>query len=326
MALGLLVGVACGTGVQGREPAIPAAEGVQSLASAAERRELLTPAARAFDGQRALEHVRRMVELGPRPSGSGALEETRRYIEEEVGRVGLEVRRQEFTATTPVGPIPMANLLVEVPPVPGSPEGPAIILAGHYDTKRFDAFRFAGANDGGSSAAILVEFARVLAEQPPPLPVWLVFFDGEEAVVEWTAEDSLYGSREMVRRLREDDRLAEIGALILLDMVADADLRIDRELHSTGWLIDLIWTVAGDIGHGDHFGRRGAFISDDHVPFLEAGVPAVDLIDFSYGPGNRYWHSPFDTLDKLSADSLQVVGEVVLTALPRLAARIARGQ
>lgn len=279
-------------------------------------------AADALDGERALAHAAAMVEMGPRPLGSEALERNRAYIEEHLRGFGLEPRRDEFEADTPIGPVPMANILADIPAADGT-AGPVLLLAGHYDTKLFEGVAFVGANDGASSAAILLELARVLVEHPVAVPVRLVFFDGEEAVVRWTDTDSTYGSRHMVARLQQEGRLDEIGALILLDMIGDTDLAIPREYNSTPWLMDIIWEAARRRGHGAHFPIHEQAILDDHLPFLDAGVPAVDLIDFSYGPGNRYWHSPMDTLDKLSAASFQIVGETVLEALPGIAERLA---
>lgn len=281
-------------------------------------------AADAFDGERALAHAAAMVDMGPRPLGSEALERNRVYIEEQLRAVGLDPRRDAFTADTPIGPVPMANILADIAAADGR-AGSVLLLAGHYDTKLFEGVRFLGANDGASSAAILLELARVLAERPIAVPVRLVFFDGEEAVVRWTDEDSTYGSRHMVARLQGEDRIEEIGALVLLDMIGDADLQVLREHNSTPWLMDILWEAAARRGHGEAFSSASQAILDDHLPFLDAGVPAVDLIDFTYGPGNRYWHSPMDTLDKLSADSFQVVGETVLEALPEIAERLIGG-
>lgn len=280
-----------------------------------------SPAVEAFDGERALAHAAAMVELGPRPLGTEALEENRRYIEEQLRAVGLEPRRDGFEADTPIGAVPMANVLADIPAA-GGDRGSVLLLGGHYDTKLYEAVEFVGANDGASSAGILLELGRVLTEHPPPVPVRLVFFDGEEAVVRWSPLDGTYGSRHMVARLQEEGRLGEIGALILFDMVGDAELSIPREVNSTDWLMDVIWDAGAELGYDSAFPDRVHAIEDDHLPFRRVGIDAVDLIDFEYGPGNRYWHSPFDTLDKLSATSFQIVGETVLHALPRVGERM----
>ncbi len=280
------------------------------------------PGVAAFDATRAFADARAMVELGPRPLGSEALESTRAYIEAELRASGLEPWRDEFEADTPIGPVPMANIVATVPAGSGASDGMRIVLASHFDTKLFEGIEFLGANDGASSTGVLLELGRVLATQPPEIPVDLVFFDGEEAVVAWTDTDSIYGSRNLVDRWFLEDRLDDIGALVLLDMVGDADLEIQREINSTNWLTEVIWSAAADLGVESHFPDSYHAIMDDHLPFIDAGVDAIDLIDFSYGPGNRYWHSPFDTLDKISPESLGIVGRVVLQALPEIVARV----
>lgn len=282
-------------------------------------------AALAFDGERALMYTRDVVAFGPRPARSAALEQTRQYIEAALEGQGHTVRRDEFVAKTPVGEIPMANLIAVVPAADGAPDGPAIILAGHYDTLISDGFDFVGANDGGSSTGILLEFGRVLAEHAPPLPVWLVFFDGEEAMVAWSETDSRYGSHHMAARMEAAGELDQIGAMILVDMIGDADLSFSKDDNGAAWLNDIVWETAAEIGYSRVFASGDPqLMEDDHLPFIRHGrnVAAIDLIDFDYGPGNRNWHSPFDTMDKLGAGSFQAIGETVLTALPRVAERI----
>lgn len=284
-------------------------------------------AAPRFDGPRALRDVERLVGFGPRPPGSTALERARGYIAGELRRVGWRVREHAFAAGTPRGPVRMVNVIAEWPG-----RGPEVVaVGGHYDTKLFSAFRFVGANDGGSSAALLVELARALATRhqasPPRYTHWLLFFDGEEAQVEWSAGDSLYGSRALVRALRESGELVRLRALIVADMIGDRDLGIRRESGSTPWLTDLVWGVARRLGHQRHFLEERQPVEDDHRPFLDAGVAATLLIDFDYGgaPGqNAFWHTPEDTLDKLSPDSLRVVGEVILEALSAVEAELQR--
>jgi glutaminyl-peptide cyclotransferase len=268
-----------------------------------------------FDGQKAFDHVRAMVALGPRPAGSAALGKTREYIKTELSNLGLKVEEQAFEASTPAGRIRMVNLRAMVG---GPANAKRIIVAGHYDTKLFTNVKFVGANDGGSSAAFLIELARALARAPLATPVELLFLDGEEAVrPEWEDPDNRYGSRYYVNAARKDGTLGTIQALILVDMIGDRDLRIKRESQSTAWLTDVIWGVAAGLGR-PQFVNQEMEIIDDHLIFLEAGVPAVDLIDFEYPA----WHTPDDTLDKVSAASLQVVGDVVLTALRAVERRL----
>ena len=275
-----------------------------------------SPAGR-FDGQKALDHVKAMVALGPRPAGSPALAKTRDYIKKELSALGLEVDEQPFDASTPVGTLKMVNLSATI----GGQAAKRIIIAGHYDTKLFRDAKFVGANDGGSSAAFLIEMARALKQAPIATPVELLFFDGEEAVrTEWVDPDNRYGSRHYVDAARTSGRLGAIGALILVDMIGDRDLRIKREARSTGWLTDIIWDAAAAMKR-QQFVEETTPIEDDHIPFLEAGVPAVDLIDLEY----EAWHTPADTVDKVSAGSLQAVGDVVLAALPGIEKRISAG-
>jgi Zn-dependent M28 family amino/carboxypeptidase len=266
------------------------------------------PAPPRVDGAAALRHVERLVAIGPRVAGSPGGERARAYIVGELKKLGLEPAVQPFETDTPHGRLRMANVIVKLPG--RRPE--VIALAGHYDTKLFASFRFVGANDGGSSAALLIELARRLAKAPREYTVWLVWFDGEEARGSWTATDSLYGSRHLAAELARTRRLPK--ALVLLDMVGDRDLNIRREAHSTPWLTDILWASAARLGHARHFVNEAMPVEDDHAPFLRAGVPAALLIDFDYPP----WHTAEDTLDKVSAQSLAVVGDVVLDALPSI--------
>jgi len=281
---------------------------------------VLAPLVRAaeppsFNGGRAFEDLKHLVGFGPRPSGSPALTQARQWLISELRGAGAQVDEDSFVADTPVGPIPMTNLIARFR---GS-RRETVIVAGHYDTKRFDEFRFVGANDGGSSAALLVELARVLGGRQHALNYWLVFFDGEEAVRNWSATDSVYGSRHLVEKLSASGELSRIEALILVDMIGDAQLRIPREANSTPWLSNLVFTVARRMGYAKYFvaDSQGA-IGDDHVPFINAGVAAVDLIDLDYGPNNSYWHTARDTLDHCSPLSLTIVGRVVAASLEEL--------
>lgn len=272
-----------------------------------------TAAAPRFDSSRAWEHLRQIAAIGPRPAGSPAIDQTRRYIRTKLApalAAGATLSEQAWDDSTPAGPIHMVNLVLTIP---GSSKD-RIVFAGHYDTKRFREFRFVGANDGGSSAAFLIELARVLSQRRNRLTVEILFLDGEEAVGEWAGTDHTYGSRRYVANARDTGTLASLKALILVDMIGDRDLRLRRELNSTPWLTDIIWSAARRAGHEAHFSNEGIEIEDDHLPFLEAGVPSVDLIDFEYDA----WHTPMDTLDRVSADSLQVVGDVLLAALPAI--------
>jgi Zn-dependent M28 family amino/carboxypeptidase len=281
-----------------------------------------------FDAERAFAHVKAQVDIGPRPAGSAALEKAREYITRELKSYDLPVSLLEFQAQTPKGKVAMKNIIAELPG--SSPE--VIILASHYDTKLYKEFTFLGANDGGSSTGALLEIARVLKQQGPRKYTYrFVFFDGEEAFCgSWSecldGKDNTYGSRHMADHIRATGELKKIKAVILLDMIGDKDLTIPREQSSSGWLVDVIWGTAAELGYQKEFpSRTFAVGDDDHMPFIRAGVPAVDIIDLEYGVGledNRYWHTKEDTLDKLSPRSLKIVGDIVILSLPRIESQI----
>jgi glutaminyl-peptide cyclotransferase len=268
-----------------------------------------------FESQRAYEHMRELVKIGPRVSGTPANVATRQYIISTLGAMGIKATEQPFEAQTPLGTVAMANVVATLP---GSrPE--RIILASHFDTKLFRDFTFVGASDGGSSTGALLELARVLKDRPRTFTLELLFLDGEEAVVEWGPTDSTYGSRHYVQAARTANTLSSIKALVLLDMIGDTQLNIRRESQSTPWLTDIVWSTARRLGYQRQFLAETAPVEDDHVPFLHAGVPAVDIIDLDYPA----WHTAADTLDNVSARSLQIVGDVVLAALPDIEQRLA---
>ncbi len=268
----------------------------------------------SLSGERALEYVRAQVAFGPRPPGSEALQRCRAYLEEQLRAFGYQVEEDGFEAQTPYGIKKMVNLIGRR----GNADKGAIALASHYDTKYMEGKRFVGANDGGSSTGLLLELARVLADKKDGLDYWFVFLDGEEAFVEWSMFDSTYGSRHLARRWKQEGVASRIRALILLDMIGDRDLDLAKERNSTRWLSDMIWEAAGRAGLQGIFSRYETVIEDDHIPFIDVGIPAVDLIDLDYGPGNSYWHTEADTLDKISAESMEKVGRLVLEVLPML--------
>jgi Zn-dependent M28 family amino/carboxypeptidase len=215
----------------------------------------------------------------------------------------------------------MVNLIATVPGA-ATPGAGRLIIAGHYDTKRFDDFEFVGANDAGSSTAFLIELARVLKDRKNALPIELLFLDGEEAIGEWETGNT-YGSRHYVLEAATDaGSLKRIKAMILVDMIADRQLTFKRDENSTPWLVDTIWSAARKVNRPE-FVPESTLIDDDHMPFLRAGIPAVDIIDLEYPDvSNRYWHTAEDTLDNVSAHGLQVVGDVLLAALPAIELRV----
>jgi hypothetical protein len=276
---------------------------------------------RAFDAARAWKLVEEQVAIGPRPAGSPGAEANRVLIERELRAAGLEPVRETFTAETPVGPIEMCNVWVEVAAADAGAQTPLVALGSHYDTKRLGP-QFVGANDGASSTAVLLELARVLAAKPSDAIVWrLVFLDGEEALRDfWADPDNRYGSRHHVARLKADGKLGRVKAYVNIDMVGDRDLVLTRDDYSGRELAKLFADAARSIGLGKHVAGPSMPVKDDHQSFLEAGVESVDLIDFDYGPDNSWWHSDQDTLDKCAQASLDAIGRIVLAGLPALEA------
>jgi len=267
-----------------------------------------------FDGQRAHTLVAKQVSFGPRPSGSPAILKLQDFLQSELKSYGCNVEADEFTADTPAGRLPMKNFLVKIPG-----EKPGIILLGtHYDTKRLE--NFVGADDGGSSTAVMLELARLLCAQRGKYAVWIAFFDGEEAVrTEWVDPDNCYGSRQMAAKLAISGDLPKVKAFLLADIVGSHPLRIKRDSYSTKTLTDLVWKTAAQLGYQDNFVKEESASEDDHQSFLKRGVPAVDVItDFS---ATGYWHTPQDTLDKVSARSLAIVGHVFLESVKALQAK-----
>ena len=272
----------------------------------------------AFDSARAWAHLQKQVAFGPRPAGSPALKACRDYIVAELKKAGIDARPQAFSASTPAGSVAMVNLIATIP----GRRAERIILASHYDTKRAPNFKFVGASDAASSTAALLELGRVLKTRQNEFTIELLFLDGEEAVNwEWHDPDNTYGSRYYVDAARKSGTLAGIKALVLLDMIGDRDLLIRRDASSTPWLVDVVWDAAGRTGHRSTFSNEITAIEDDHMHFVTAGVPSVDIIDLDY----PQWHTAQDDLDHVSARSLQIVGDVVLDAWPAIEKQLATG-
>ena len=275
-----------------------------------------------FDAGRAYADLEAIVAIGPRFPGSEGSAATADYLERELAAAGLTLDRYGFTAYTPLGRRPMTNLSATCQ---GTRPG-TIILSGHYDTKYLPYIEFVGANDAGSSTAFLLEMARTLGPTREGYSVQFVWFDGEEAIEEWSDMDSLYGSREMVRRLNEERRLNDICALINVDMIGDCHLNILRDPGAPAWLRDAIWDTAAELGKRNAFTRKERGMDDDHIPFRQAAVPAINLIDFEYGANrlehDQNWHTERDTLDRVCAGSLQTVADVLYHALPKIEAHL----
>jgi glutaminyl-peptide cyclotransferase len=268
-----------------------------------------------FDGARAFALVAKQVSFGPRASGSQAILKLQDFLQSELKSYGCTVDEDSFSAPTPAGRLPMKNFLVKIPG-----EKPGIILLGtHYDTKRME--NFVGADDGGSSTAVMLELARLLCSQHGKYSVWIAFFDGEEAVNrEWKDPDNRYGSRQMAAKLSISGDLPKIRAFLLADLVGGRNLHVKKESYSTKSLTELVWAVAARLGYQSVFLDQESTIEDDHLSFLSRKVPSMDVIDLDNGPDGDvfYWHTPQDTLDKISAKNLAIVGHVFLESVKQL--------
>ena len=275
-----------------------------------------------FDGKRAFAQVAKQVSFGPHPSGSPAIAQVQEYLLSELKSYGCTVETDAFSADTPIGRMPMKNIVVRIP---GEKPG-IIMLATHYDTARsardprtgkvHPMPTFVGADDGGSSTALMLELARLLCPQRGKYAVWIAFFDGEEAMRDWSDTDSRYGSRQMAARLSISGEIKKIKAFLLADIVGGRKAQFLRESSSTPALVDLVWNTAAKLGYSSIFRNDATSAEDDHDSFLKRSVPAVDVIgDFL---NNGYWHTPQDALDKISAKTLAIVGHVFLESVKQL--------
>ena len=313
LALGAAVVAGCGAKADGDGAApVSAAPATSPLQAGDEA----PPAEKTggFDGKRAFAQVAKQVGFGPRPSGSAAIGQLQEYMQSELTSYGCKVDVDSFTADTPVGRLPMKNIVAKIP---GDKPG-IIMLATHYDTKLLP--NFVGADDGGSSTGVMLELARLLCSKHGAYQVWITFFDGEEAMKEWSDTDSRYGSRQMAAKMAMSGDLPKVKAFLLADIVGTHTPHFKREADSTKWLVDLVWDAAKNLGYGNIFLEESTPVSDDHDPFLKRKVPAVDVIDLQNYPGGDiyYWHTPEDMLDKVSAKSLAITGHVFLESVKQL--------
>lgn len=279
-----------------------------------------------FDAERAWGDLEAQVAMGPRPSGSSANGVLRSFLVEELKEIGLSPIRESFVARgTPAGDISMENVYADFE---GKTRGegkpaPMLILGAHFDTKR-QPYPFVGANDGASETAVLLELARAIAKGPPRTVTYrFLFLDGEEAIrEEWVDPDNRYGSRHHVKKLTQTTgALKRVRAFVLLDMVGDIDLQLERDSYSDRKLLALFTTTATELGMNDLFAKYATPIKDDHLSFIEFGIPSVDLIDLHYGGVyNSWWHTDQDVIEHCSRESLAKVGKLVLATLPKLEA------
>jgi Zn-dependent M28 family amino/carboxypeptidase len=290
---------------------------------------LLVPIAASpqqFDGAKAYEYAREFAAIGPRwPTGPGHAK-AEEFLRSHFRNAHDQLEEDTFTADTPIGPVPMCNFIVRFP---GKKPG-VIVLGTHYETNYpLRTIDFVGANDGASTTGLLMAIADQLRAEAARAPgrklddysVWLVFFDGEEAIQQWSRSDSTYGSRHLAAKWGRDGTLNQIKAFMLADMIGDRDLDIQRETHSTAWLVDLVAQAAKRFGDQRYFFQKEMDVEDDHLAFVERGVPSIDIIDLDYGPPTAehpegsYHHTAQDTMDKISAHSLTIDGDVFMETI-----------
>ena len=288
-------------------------------AAAAEAQKAAAKVTGKFSGQAAYELTKQYIAAAPHrwvgsPDHAKAEEFIKSHFAAEAAKGNFET--DSFTASTPAGMLAMKNFIVKYP---GKKDG-IIVIASHYETNYpLRDIDFVGANDGGATTALLIELGNYLRAHPPEgYSVWLVFDDGEEAIQSWTARDSVYGTRHLAAKWSQDGTLQKVKAFIVTDMIADKDLDIDRDANSTPWLLDLLATAGKNTGHSAYVFKDETAADDDHMPFKQRGVPVLDMIDFHYGPPTpqqaegAYHHTVMDSMDKISARSLQISGDLLV--------------
>jgi len=300
----------------GNKGSATSADADQGLSAPQQQPDVAPPATSTggFDGQQAYQYVADLVAIGPHSAGTDGIHRAQQYIVAKLQSFGCPVDQEDFNASTPIGTVAMKNIVVKVPGA--SPD--ILLFTTHYDTKRIPGF--VGADDGGSSTGVMLEFARLVCQRKNAMTVWIAFFDGEEAFnFEWKDPDNTYGSRELAARMALSGDLPKIKAMLLADMVGERNLVIKRESYSTPWLTDLVWSTAARLGYQSTFVSDSSSVEDDHQSFLRRNVPSVDLIDLEV----PYWHTTQDTLDKVSPRSLAIVGHVLVETLPALEQKFA---
>jgi glutaminyl-peptide cyclotransferase len=269
-----------------------------------------------FDGNRAFEYVAKQVAFGPRPSGSPAIAQIQEYLLSQLKSFGCTTAVDSFTADTPVGRLPMKNIVAKIP----GEDSSIIMLGTHYDTVLRNDIVFVGADDAGSSTGVMLELARLLCAPGAPKSkhaVWIAFFDGEEAMKSWSETDSRYGSRQMAARLAATGDIKKIKAFLLADLVGSKQLHFMRD-PTTKSLTDLVWNTAAKLGYSAIFINPAAGMEDDHNSFAKRSVPVVDVIDLDRSGDVLFWHTADDTMDKISAKSLAITGHVFLESIKEL--------
>jgi Zn-dependent M28 family amino/carboxypeptidase len=280
-----------------------------------------TPAPHGISGAEVLRLTQQYIDVAPKrfvgsPGHAAAEKFIRDHFKPEAAKGNFDT--DDFFARTPIGTVEMRNFIVKYP---GRKDG-IIVLASHYETNYpLKDVNFVGADDGGCTTALLIAIGQYLRVHPPDgYSVWLLFDDGEEAIGNngMQGSDQLYGVRHIAAKWAGDGTLARIKAFIVADMLGWKSMNIDRETNSTPWLLDLLAQAGKDTGHSKYLFRNSMAIDDDHIPFKQRGVPVLDVIAYEYGPFDNqrgdyaFHHTTQDTMDKLSAESLQVSADLFL--------------
>jgi len=328
MIAGTCAAAACKStpNVEGQQASAPVQPTWQPNAAELDPPATAAPAPKV-DGKRAFQFTGDFVAIGPRHLGSAGHKKAEDFITSHLKATGAAVDYDQFEAMTAAGKFPVTNIIGKIQ---GKKDG-IIVIAGHYETNlpTSDDLKsataagkpFVGANDGGSTTGLMVELATILENQKGSAAalegysVWFVFTDAEEATVHWSDADSVYGTKHLAQKWQQDGTSRKVKALLLLDMIGDKDLDVQREENSTPWLEDVIYRSAQRLGTQSHFFATSMAVEDDHKPFAKIGIPVADIIDLDYGFNNVYHHTSEDTMDKLSPQSLQIVGDVVLESI-----------
>ena len=267
-----------------------------------------------FDQKNAITILKELVAFGPRSSGTSANLKQAEFIAATAEKYGAAVIRQKFEQQTELGKLKFFNIEATIK----GQRDDFVIIGSHFDTKKLSpGIKFEGANDGASSTATLLEMIRSIkkAGAKPEYTLKFVFFDGEECISEYSKNDGLFGSKYYVRQLQEQKLIEKCRAVIVLDMIGDKDLKITLPADSNKNLRKMLLAAAKRTGNEQYFSDFHSPMLDDHTPFQRLGIPAIDIIDFEFGPGNSFWHTSEDNLQNISADSLKIVGQTVLNML-----------
>jgi Zn-dependent M28 family amino/carboxypeptidase len=265
-----------------------------------------------IDSVQAFALLKECAAIGPRHSGSAGAIANVELISRYLRKFSVSFELDKWKENTPEGLIEFCNVIADIP---GKNKDKFILIGCHYDTKLLTSVHdFEGANDGASGVGLLLAMIDAIKKthQSPPVNLKFVFFDGEECIIEYSDNDGLYGSRHLATKMNNNEELKKCLAIVILDMIGDKDLNITIPSGTDKHLAEKLLKIATEQNSADKFHWHNTDIIDDHTPFQKLGIPAIDIIDFEFGPGNRYWHTQADTVDKTSKKSLQIVGDATL--------------